>query len=417
MQENEPSLQKSGDTRMGFHRLIRAFEVVQFRWFWFSIFFSSMSMGVRMLAQGWLVLEMTNSPFWVGAVAGLQGMGLVGFGVFGGTIVDRFDKRKILAMVHLIGGVITLLTGVLIIADYIELWHMLIIALIQGLLMATQLPASNSLAYHIVGPQRLLNALATRLAAMNMSRIIGALIAGVLITRYGVGSSYLFAASGSFLGLGFLWFVKGNFQVFDQRQPFLQATIQGLKYIWMATNIRGLLLLSLFMEAFGFSHLVMMPVMARDVLDVGATGLGYLSAASGIGSTLATLAVASLGDFKNKGALLSVTACCAGISLVLFAFSPWFAVSLVMVALAGGFLMAYDVIMGTMLQLISRNDMRGRVMGVYGLTFGFTPVGGFFTGSVAAILSAPIAVAAGGVIIALYVASMFRFIARINPRA
>ena len=102
---------------------------------------------------------------------------------------------------------------------------------------------------------------------------------------------------------------------------------------------------------------------------------------------------------------------------MLFAISPRFVVSLVMVALAGGSLMAYDVTMGTMLQLISHDKMRGRVMGVYGLTFGFSPVGGFFAGSVAAILSAPIAVAAGGLIITLYVASMFRFIARINPRA
>ena len=88
-----------------------------------------------------------------------------------------------------------------------------------------------------------------------------------------------------------------------------------------------------------------------------------------------------------------------------------------MVALAGGALMAYDVTMGTMLQLLSHDEMRGRVMGVYGLTFGFTPVGGFLAGSVAAILSAPIAVAAGGVIIMVYVASMFRFVARINPRS
>ena len=417
MQESDSSFDKSGDKRTSSPRLFLAFEVVEFRWFWSSILFSSMSMGIRMLAQGWLVLEITDSPFWVGAVAGLQGLGLVGFGAFGGTIVDRFDKRKVLATVHLIGGGMAFLTGALVITGYVELWHMLIISLIQGLLMATQLPASNSLAYQIVGPQRLLNAMATRLMAMNISRIIGSLIAGALITKYGVGSSYLFAASGSLVGLGLLWLVKGNFQASSQQEPFLQATSQGLKYIWGAINIRGLLLLSLFMEAFGFSHLVMMPVMARDVLNVGATGLGYLSAASGIGSTLSTLAVASLGDFKSKGALLTVTAFCAGVSLVLFAFSPWFAVSLVVVALAGGSLMAYDVTMGTMLQLISHSEMRGRVMGVYGLTFGFTPVGGFLAGSVATILSAPIAVAAGGIIITVYIASMFRFIARINPRA
>ena len=118
-------------------------------------------MGVRMLAQGWLVLEITDSPFWVGLVAGMQGLGLVGFGAFGGTIADRFDKRKVLATVHLGSGSTAILTGVLAITRNIELWHMLVFALIQGLLMATQLPASNSLAYQLVGPQRLLNAMAT----------------------------------------------------------------------------------------------------------------------------------------------------------------------------------------------------------------------------------------------------------------
>ena len=141
------------------------------------------------------------------------------------------------------------------------------------------------------------------------------------------------------------------------------------------------------MEAFGFSHFVMMPVMARDVLEVGPTGLGYLSAASGVGSALSTIAIASLGDFRRKGILLTITALAAGISLILFALSPWFILSLFLVALAGGTLMAYDVTMATMLQLLSDDSMRGRVLGIYGLTFGFTPVGGLLAGSIAAISS------------------------------
>lgn len=143
MQENDSSFDENDDKGTGLPRLLLAFEVVQFRWFWSSILFSSMSMGVRMLAQGWLVLEITDSPFWVGAVAGFQGLGVVGFGAFGGTIVDRFDKRKVLAIVHFIGGGVAFLTGALVITGYVELWHMSIIALIQGLLMATQLPARN----------------------------------------------------------------------------------------------------------------------------------------------------------------------------------------------------------------------------------------------------------------------------------
>ena len=258
--------------------------------------------------------------------------------------------------------------------------------------------------------------MAARLVGMNATRVIGSLVAGALIARYGVGPAYLFAASGAFVGVGFLVFIQGNFLRVGQNEPFWQSASLGLHYVWGEHSIRKLLLLSLCMEAFGFSHLVMMPVMARDVLHVGATGLGYLSAASGAGSMLSTIAVASLGDFRRKGLLLTSTALGAGISLILFGFSTWFGLSLVLVAAVGACLMSYDVTMGTTLQLLSKEEMRGRVMGVYGLTFGFTPVGGFLAGSVAAVLSASIAVALGGVIILAYVAGIARSIACLNPR-
>ena len=417
MQEHDSFSAEEGKKQASLPRLLLAFEVVQFRWLWSGIFFASLSMPIRVLSQGWLVLEITDSPFWVGLVAGVQGLGLVGFGALGGTIVDRFDKRMVLAAVQVGTGTAAIAVGILVVTGYIELWHMILAALIQGVFMATQLPASNSLAYQLVGPQRLLNAMAARLAGMNMARVIGSLIAGALISQYGVGSSYLFAGACSLTSVGFLWFIKGSFAASRQSEPFWQAVSFGLKYAWSGANIRRLLLLSLVVEAFGFSHFVMMPVMARDVLHVGAAGLGYLGAASGIGSTLSTITVAGLGDFERKGALLTATAAGAGVSLVLFAFSPWFGVSLLLVALAGASLMAYDVTMGTLLQLLSNDEMRGRVLGIYGLTFGFTPVGGFFAGSVATALSAPIAVAFGGVFIMAYVATMVRSLTRINPRS
>ena len=417
MQESNRSLSHRDAAVRRLPRALMAFEVPAFRWLWGSFLFGSMSMSVRMLAQGWLVLELTDSPFWVGAIAGIQGLGLVGFGAFGGTIVERYDKRFVLGIVYFFGFFISGLTGFLAITGQVQLWHMAPIALAQGMLMGTQLPASNGLGYQIVGPARLLNAMASRLMAMNISRVIGSLIAGALIHNYGVGSSYLLAASGSALGLTFLLAVRGDFHAPPQREPIWQSTGQGLRYAWQNRVIRRLLYLSLLMEAFGFSHLVMIPVMARDVLDVGATGLGYLSAASGLGSMLSTFAVASLGDFRRKGALLAFTTLGAGISIVLFAYSPVFALSLLMAGVAGGSLMAYDVTMGTMLQLHCDDDMRGRVLGIYGLTFGFTPVGGFLAGAVATAVNPPFAVAMGGVFITLYIGATFRSALRLDRSA
>ena len=208
--------------------------------------------------------------------------------------------------------------------------------------------------------------------------------------------------------------IKGNFRRVNQREPFWRAVRQGAMFVWSTIQIRRLLGLSLLIEAFGFSHFVMMPVMARDVLGLDATGLGFLSASSGVGSTLGTLAVAGLGDFQKKGILLTGTALGSGVFLVMFALSPWFALSMVLVAIVGGCLMAYDVTMGTMLQLLSGDEMRGRVLGIYGLTFGFTPVGGFFVGSVATVLSAPIAVSLGGILVVVYVTWITRSVSAIS---
>ena len=389
-------------------RLLVAFEVVEFRWLWLSSLFASMAMPIRMLSQGWLVLEMTDSAFWVGLIAGLQGLALVMFGVFGGTVVDRLDKRIVLAVVHFGSFSVALIVGALVILSDIKIWHLMLSAVLQGLFMATQLPASNTLAYQLVGPARLMNAMAARLAGMNLTRLIGSLIAGILITTYGVGVSYIFAGLSSLIGAILLVFVRGDFSGKADREQFFNAVKLGLGYVWNNNRIKQLLLLSAVVEAFGFAHLVMIPVIARDVLQVGAMELGYLSAASGLGSTISTVTIASLGDFKKKGSLLLFTVIMAGLALIVFGFSPWFLVSLVFAGLAGGFLMAYDVTMGTVVQLMSEDEMRGRVLGIYGLTFGFTPLGGFVAGSMATIASPSLAVAFGGFVILTYVAYIRR---------
>ena len=373
-----------------------AFEVPQYRWLWGSSAFSSMGVGVKMLAQGWLVLDITDSPFWVGVAAGLQGAGLVGFGVFGGVLVDRLDKRKVLISAHLANGTVALAVGLLVLFGRIDLWHVLVAGTMQGMLMAVQLPASNTMIYQTVGPHRLLNAMAARLLAFNLTRIVGSLIAGWLLSTVGIWSCYLFTAWSTYQAVVMLLFLRGSYRSVSTSEPFWRVAGEGIKYAWRRGPIRMLLLMSLLMELFGFSYMIMLPVMARDVLEVGASGLGFLSAAGGAGAVVSTIAVAGLGDFKNKGGLLVATAATTGLSVILFGLSPWYVVSLGLVAVVGGALMSYDVTMGTLLQLLSSDAVRGRVMGLYGLTFGFTSVGGFLAGTIATVISVPFAISVGG---------------------
>jgi MFS family permease len=172
------------------------------------------------------------------------------------------------------------------------------------------------------------------------------------------------------------------------------------------------------MEAFAFSHHVMLPVMARDVLEVGGTGYGLLASASGIGAFASTAVVAYMGDFRSKAKLLMTAGGGFGLFLLLFALSPLlpfsYAVALVVLVLVGAMSMAYDTTMGALLQLLVPDAMRGRVMGLYVLTFGFTPLGGFLAGAIASLLGAPVAIGLGGGIVMAYVLGHVRSMSRIR---
>ena len=395
-------------------RFVLAFAVAEYRWLWGYLVVASIGNGVRMLATGWLVLDMTNSPFWVGLAAGLQGLGVSLFGVFGGVLVDRFDKRWLLVLVEVATGVVTLLICVLVVMDQIALWHVLVTAFIQGVFRAVQMPAANTIVYQTVGPQRLLNGTAGRLMAFNLARIVGGVIAGLLLDR-SIGSGFLFAALGSFAAIPLLLPMRGSYRSPATGKSFWRVAGEGIKYSWSNAPIRILLLMNVVVELFGFSHMVLLPVIARDVLRVGATGFGYLSTAGGVGAMISTLALAGLGDYKHKGTLLLASAATTGVFLLLFALSPWFWVSLFLVGVVNASLMSYSGTVSTLLQLRSADAMRGRVMGLYGLTFGLNPLGGFLLGAIATItMSAPFALGIGGAITVAYLLPNLRPIRRMQ---
>jgi MFS family permease len=195
------------------------------------------------------------------------------------------------------------------------------------------------------------------------------------------------------------------------REPIWRNLADGLKYAAINRQLRALLLLSVLVETFGFSYIVMLPVIARDVLRVWSTGLGYLAAAGSVGALVGTLVVSRLSETEKKWAMLTVGTGCAGIGLLLFAFSPWFATSLALAGAVGIALSVYDATLATLLQLVSEDALRGRILGMYGLTWGFTPLGGFIAGAVASILSAPIAIGAGGIAIVSYAAGVLSRVA------
>ena len=360
-------------SRLG--RLFIALTNKDFRRIWAFYIFNYLGMTMEMLAQGWLVLEVTDSAFWVGGVAGLRGAGQVLFGIVAGVIVDRFNRRLILAIAQIVRALIFLVLAALLLTGGMELWHILVSTVILGMLMATVLPSGEAMIYDTVGPRRLLNAVAITHGAFSIARIPGSIMAGFLIDQWGMGYCYLAMTAVMLLSPLPVLFVRTRYQRPPADGSLWKNAREGLAYVSRTRPIRSMLMFSAVVELFGFSYFVMLPVVAREVLNVGATELGYLSAAGSIGGVVATVMMAALSETRSKGLLLAGAGAAAGVSLFFFGLSSWYTLSLILSALVGLCLTSYDAAMGALLQLLSIDRMRGRVLGLYSLTFGFTPLG------------------------------------------
>ncbi len=383
-------------------RLFPVLAVRDFRWLMSHGAVHVAGMGMELLAQGWLVLLLTDSPLWVGIVSGARGAGHVGMGAFGGVLADRFNRRDLLAMVQLGRALAIGVLGFLVVTGHVELWHALVIALFQGMTDGIAAPSFNGLIYDTVGRERLLNGIAAFEGGAYLGWIAGALVFGAVITAAGVGAGLLVISGVYAASLVLLLPVRAHFSGGGGREPLWRTLREGLAYAATNRPVLTLLGLSVLVETFGFSFIIMLPVVARDVLEVGASGLGYLSASGSGGALLGVLAVAGLSQTRRKWLMVTIASGGAGAGLLLFSLSPWFATSLIIAGLVGAALAVYDASENALLQLLSAEEMRGRVLGLYGLTWGFTPLGGSIAGAVASVLSAPFAIGAGGVVILAY---------------
>jgi MFS family permease len=402
---------KTTDGRSGgplFVRVFTALSMPDFRRLWAYNALASVGMTVEMLAQGWIVLVLTDSPFWVGVAGGVRAVGQLAFGAVGGVFADRMDRRQLLLIAQSMRSLLFLGIGLLALTGRLELWQVMAVALIQGGLQSTVQSANQALIYDIVGPQRLLNAFSAHYIAMSITRIMGAVVGGSVISGYGVAAGY-FAATAAFVSCQLpLLIVRSRSRSPRLKESMWRNLTGGVGYAARTRGVRVLLIFSIFMETFGFSYQILLPVIAKDVLEVGASGLGFLTAAANTGALAGTLGLSALGDFRRKIYLLITVSVLSGVNLVLFSLLTWYSVSLVLAGLVGGTLTMYDVTMATMVQLASNDQMRGRIAGLYNLTFGFTPLGGFVGGIVATIISAPVAIGFGGVVIIGATAALLR---------
>ena len=395
-------------------RLLLSLSIPSYRWLWFNSVFGSMRLITVFVARGWLVLTLTDSPFWVGAAPALRGLVQIAVGSFAGVLLDRVNRRRALLWVEVGNSVIAICIGFLVLSGRIELWHILVAAVLEGLLISVRWPAINTLIVDVVDKERLLNASAAQMLGFNLGNVVASAIAGLIIVGYGIEDAYFFAALCGLVSAYCVLFVRGNFQAKANQEAVFSAMRGGLTYIREHPILLWLIILGFLMSFLGWSNLTMLPVMARDVLGRNADGLGFLTGVGALGSLISTTIIAGLGNYQNRARLVLFSGLATAVGIVLFALSTWFPLSLLLAALMQAALMAFEVSLTASVLTVTSDEMQGRVQGIYTQVFGFTWVGGVLLGSIAEIYGAPLAIGLGGFAIGVVVMLVWRPLQRMN---
>ena len=374
-----------------------SFKARGYKLFYVSSTFAAVDMTVRMAVHGWLVLELSNdSEFWIGIYALALGIGQFLFSSLAGTLADQFQRKNLLLIEGVISASIALLMAVTIYLEVLDLWMAIAVAFVIGCLRATRFTVINRFIYDIVGPQRLVNGVSLWRVSNTPMMIGGAMLAGALIEWSGIWAAYALIAGSLAVSLPFLALINITGSIDSSSGHLLRQTIEGLKYASTNPPLRVLFTVSIVMETLGFAFLVMVPVMAKNVLEVDALGMGFLQAGIGTGLFVATLFMATKGDSLNKSRIVFLNALGAGIALIAFAFSRSLPLSIFLAGAAMAFLNAYDLTLGVLIQLVAPPNMRGRAVSLHSWAISFTAVGGFVMGGIGSIVGVPVMIAAGG---------------------
>jgi len=346
------------------------------------MFASLIGTWIQMVAQSWLVFDLTHSAFLLGLVGFLGSIPIFLFSLFGGVVADRANKRNILIITQAIFMVLAFVLAVLTQFKLVTPKHIMIIALLNGTVMAFDAPSRQALVVELVGKKHLLNAIALNSVSFNSSRIIGPALAGIMVAGIGMAGCFYVNAISFLAVLSALLVIKINYTArTDRDSSKLKDLKDGLALIKNNRLIMSLIIMVGISSLFGVSYTILMPIFADNVLHVGVKGLGVLMSAAGAGALIAALVLARLGDFKHKGRLLVVSSIVFSFSLMLFALSKIYILSLLILVLIGGSSVLAMALINTLLQTSVSDAFRGRVMSVFMFTFaGFMPFGSLIAG-------------------------------------
>jgi MFS family permease len=368
-----------------------------FRLFIIGQFISLCGTWMQVIAQGWLVLQLTNSAFAVGLVTALGSLPILLFTLYGGVIADRVNKRRFILVLQSLMLAEALTLAILTATHLITVHWVMGLAVFSGLLSAFEVPTRQSFLAEIVHREHLMNAIALNSSAFNLARVVGPAIAAGLIATVGLAACF-FANAASYLAvIASLIRMDPGQSPAPRTESVATALRQGFAFVFGNRWPRALVILVATFSIFGFSFLPLMPVFARDVLGVGASGYAALVAAVGIGAAAAAFFLAGFGHRVRRSRLVLGSSMLFGIVLLAASLAPEFWSALFLFTMTGCVMALSGISANTMLQSEAPDHLRGRVMGFYSfMVLGLAPFGSFQAGWIAEHLGIRIAFALGG---------------------
>lgn len=363
-----------------------------FRLLWFATLLSSTARWADMVVIGWLTLELTNSPLWVGIVAGSKMAGYFA-APFMGVIADRVDRRLLMIIAAVVNLGVTVIMLALFAFDSLALWHIIALAFVSSLTWSLDHPTRQALMPDLVNKEDLTNAIALNAVAVEITVVIGPALGGLLIPVFGMVGAYALIAVIYVVDLVVLFMLQPVKQsVPPAKESPGRSMIEGLKYVRSNRTVLVLLVLACLLNFLAAPYrYAFLPVFARDILNAGPAGYGMLTAAAGVGALVAGVWVVSLGNIDGKGRMLVWNCFAWSISLVLVAFSTSYYASVALVFVAGLAQAVCWTFIATLILGHTAQSMRGRVMGLRAGVVGSLPVGNFIGGAIAEQFGAPIA--------------------------
>ena len=341
------------------------------------------------VSRGWLIYELTDSTVQLGLVRGVQAIPILLLSPIAGSAADRYSRKTQILVAQIIDGVMFALLAILIFINQIQPWHVYVTAFAMACVQTFQQPARAAIIGDVVPREELTNAIGLNSIIFNVARSTGPALAGVLIVAFGTGGA--FGAQAVFYILGTYWTLRlrapedSGSGGHGHDDSFARSIVEGWKFSWRNLEVRSALLVVMFASLLIVPFTTLLPVFARDILDVGASGQGFLLTAMGIGALGSAMMIATFGDRMPRGFFMLGGVALYGVSVVAFAASPWFELSLVLMIIVGFANVCSHALVQTVIQSYSPAEFRGRAIALFHMSQVVMTVGSIAIGALAAV--------------------------------